>query len=74
MISNLNLRWKDQKSRTSALAPRFEIRTVEAVSLELLVALKRLIRVVLAPCFLSVLHSVTGRTAHLKVYEHLSLL
>ena len=58
----------------SALARRFEIHTVEAVSLVWIVALKRLIRVVLAACSLSVLHSVTGRTAHLKVYEHLSLL
>ena len=58
----------------SALARRFEIHTVEAVSLVWIVALKRLIRVVLVACSLSVLHSVTGRTAHLKVYEHLSLL
>ena len=58
----------------SVLTQRFEIRKVAAVSLVFIVELKMLIRAILAAYSWSVLRSVTGKTAHLKVYMHLSLL
>ena len=46
----------------------------EEVFLEGIGELQMLIRGVLAVCFGSVLHFVTDKTAHSKVYERLSLL